>query len=317
MKRTFTFLLLIVSLCIMATAQTQLENASFEEWEDILISETDTIREPIDWSSLKTSDNPQLSALAPVVCTRSSEAHTGAYSLELTNVKSFVIANGVATNGLMHPNISVADSYMFTDTIDDQWNTPLTARPDSIVGWFNYAPQGEDTMQIKVCLHQGFGKQPDEDFMDNWIAEAEYRSALDTEGGWVRFSTPFNYFSDSDPEYVLIVLNSGAGWQPVEGSRLLFDDLEMIYNSPQSIADQVKQPDGFVFAVDKQHLKIQGMDHNLFQTMNIHDISGKLVWSGSVTSDQVDIASAHLRSGLYLLSMTGKSAIFTQKIMLR
>ena len=106
MKRIQTLLLFVVFLSAMASAQTQLENPGFELWEDILVSDPDTIREPIDWSSLKTSDDPTLSSLAPVVLTRSQDAHTGDYSLELTNVKSFIVANGLATNGRVHPNIN-------------------------------------------------------------------------------------------------------------------------------------------------------------------------------------------------------------------
>ena len=316
MKRIQALVLTVVLLSAAASAQDQLENAGFEQWEDILVSETDTIREPIDWSSLKTSDNPSLNPLAPVVCKRSSEAHSGEYSLELTNVQSFVIANGVATNGRVHPDLNIAASYTYTDTLDDQWNTPITTRPDSIAGWFRYMPQGEDTLQVKVNLHQGFGKQPDAEYTENWIAVAEYRSPLNTENEWVRFSAPFTYFSEANPEYALVVLNSGNGYQPVAGSIALFDDLEMIYNSPQSTVDRQKQPDGFIFATDNGHLMIQGMDHGQFHTIKILDISGRQVWTGTVTADQVDISSAHLEQGIYLLSLSGKSAIYSQKIML-
>ena len=182
MKRIYTLVMFVVLISAVASAQTQLENAGFELWEDILVSDPDTIREPVDWSSLKTSDNPALSTLAPVVCFRSNDAHSGNYSLKLENIQSFIVANGVATNGRMHPNITTTDSYSFTDTEDSKWNTPLTGRPDSIVGWLNYAPKTGDIMQVKVVLHQGFGKQPDPDSADNWIATAEYRSNLHTGG---------------------------------------------------------------------------------------------------------------------------------------
>jgi len=319
MKRMQSLVLLVVLLSVIASAQDQLENAGFEQWEDILASETDTIREPLDWSSLKTSDNPSLNPLAPVVCKRSSDAHSGEYSLELTNVQSFgnIVANGVATNGRMHPDLNITASYTYTDTLDNQWNTPLTARPDSIVGWFKFAPQGEDTLQVKVNLHQGFGKQPDAEYMENWIAVAEYRSSINTENEWGRFSVPFTYFSDADPEYVLVVLNSGAGYQAVAGSVTLFDDLELVYNSPQSTLNRQKQPDGLIFALDKQHLMIKGMDHTLFHTIKILDISGKQVWTGNVTADQVDISSAHMEQGIYLITLSGESEIYSQKIMLR
>ena len=318
MKRIQALLLFIVLLPLMVTAQNQLENAGFEQWEDILVSDPDTIREPVDWSSLKTSDDATLSTLAPVVCTRSNDAHSGDYSVKLTNVDGFLIANGVATNGRVHPNILNTDSsYMFTDPEDAHWNTPFTERPDSIAGWLKYMTLEDDTMQVKVILHEGYAQSPDPDYAQNWVGEAQFKSPLNTEGEWVRFSTPFTYYMGRKPEYVLVILNSGNGYSPAAGSELLIDDLEMIYNPDNSTADRQKQLEGSIFAVSNQHLIIQGMDHTLFQTIKILDMSGKLIWAGQVTADQVDISSAHLENGLYLVNLSGKSAVFTQKILLR
>ncbi len=317
MKRILTLLLFVVILSAVTSAQTQLENAGFEQWEDILASATDTIREPLDWSSLKTSDNAALSTLAPVVCTRSGDGHTGDFSIELTNVKSFIVANGVATNGRMHPEINTALAYMFTDTVDSQWNTPFTGRPDSIAGWMKYTPQGDDIMQVKVTLHQGYGRQPDPDSAANWIATADFRSSSHSEGEWVRFSTPFIYSSEAIPDNVLVILNSGNGYQPVAGTVLLLDDLEMIYNPPQSNLSRQKQTEGYLFAVDNRQLILKGMDHSLFQNIDIFDISGKRLWAGKLTADQVNIEPANLGKGLYLVKLSGKDLIFTQKILLR
>lgn len=317
MKKIQTTLLTILLLTGMATAQMQLENSGFEQWDDIFISDEDTIREPVEWSSLKTSDDQQLSVFAPVVCKRSSDAHSGDYSVELTNYEVFsIVANGVVTNGRLHPDFNPEIAYIYTDTMDGQWNAPLIARPDSIAGWFKYTPQEDDTLQVIVALHRGFGKQPDADKTNTWIGEAEYKSPLNTEDEWVRFSAPFSYYSDSIPEYVLVVLNSGSGYTPVAGSIALFDDLKMIYNYPLNTQDRLKHPEVFIYAVDYQHLVLQGLEHASFQTIRIHDITGKMVWEGTIAADQVDIASANLRKGIYVVTLTGKSQVFSQKIML-
>ena len=316
MKKFQATSLIVLLLTGMATAQSQLENSGFEQWEDILAAEGDTIREPVNWSSLKSSDDPMLIAWAPDVCKRSSDAHSGNYSIELTNINAIIVANGIATNGRIHPHLTTSLAYIFTDTVDNQWNTPLTARPDSMVGWFKYTPQGDDTLQVKVVLHQGFGKQPDAEYTDNWIGVAEYTSPLNTGSEWIRFSAPFTYFSDNNPQYVLVVLNSGNEYTPVAGSIALFDDLEMIYNSPQTSLDNMKQPEGSIFAVDNRYIVIRDMEYASFQTIKIHDLTGKLVWTGSVTTSQVDISSANLKKGIYLVNLVGKSQVFSQKIML-
>lgn len=316
MKRAFTLIVFFTALCAVAISQTQLENPGFEEWEDILTSETDTIREPIDWSSLKTSDVPSLITLAPDVLKRSSDAHSGAYAVQLTNVESFIVANGVATNGRMHPDVVTANAYIYTDPEDGQWNTPFTGRPDSIAGWIKYSPQEGDNIQIQAILHKGYGKRPDPDQAENWIGEAVFETPQDTEGEWIRFSTHFTYSHESTPEFILMVLNSGNGFSPVAGSVLLLDDLEMIYNSPQSALNRLKQTEGYIYALGKQQLILKGMDHTLFQSIEVFDVSGKLLWSARLTSDQVDITPAHFNNGLFVVKLSGKQNIYTQKVLL-
>ncbi len=316
MKKLWTTSLIVLLLAGFATAQSQLENPGFEDWEDILAGSGDTIREPVDWSSLKTSDNPALSALAPVVTARSSDAHSGMYSIKLTNVLSFIVANGVATNGQVHPDLVASSAFIFTDTLDGQWNTPFTVRPDSIAGWIKYAPQSDDTLQVKVALHQGFGKQPDANYADKWIGAAEYKSPLNTGDEWVRFSAPFVYFSDENPEYILVVLNSGNEYNPIAGSVALIDDLEMIYNPAQSTPSRLNNQTGFIFAVNNQYLVIRGIAYASFQTIMIHDLTGKLIWTGTVTANRVDVSSAYLREGIYMVTLAGKSNVLTQKIMI-
>ena len=73
------------------------------------------------------------------------------------------MVNGVATNGRLHPDMNPELAYIFTDTLDNMWNTPFSTRPDSIAGWFKYAPQGNDTLQVKgaergaIHSHAGTG----------------------------------------------------------------------------------------------------------------------------------------------------------------
>lgn len=319
MKTISTLILLIALSCLVASAQDQLQNVSFEDWEDILTSETDTIREPLNWSSLKTSDNPTLSTMAPLVCTRTTDAHSGQFAIELKNIETFasIVANGVATNGRMHPNINTDLAYIYTDTEDSQWNTPFTARPDSISGWIKYTPQGDDTLQIKVVLHKGPGKIPDPDYAENWVGSAEYKSHVNSSEQWIRFSAPFTYIKEINPEYVLVNLNSGNGFNPVADSRLLVDDLEMIYNTPQSIENSLKKTDGFLFAVGNRQLFMKDMNYTQFQTISIYDITGKLLWSDNISSEQVNIEAAQLKNGLYLVTLSGINTLFAQKVMLR
>jgi len=316
MKKPWVIAVMAVMLSGITAAQNQLENPGFEDWEDVLIGDPDTIREPAEWSSLKTSDNEQLSDFAPVVCERSADSHSGKYSIKLTNVASLIVANGAATNGRVHPDLNTDLAYMFTDTLDSRWNTPFTSRPDSMTGWFKYTPQGEDSLQVKIILHWGYSKQPDENYATSWVGMAELFSSVNNGEVWNRFSVPFTYLNEGLPEYALVVLNSGDREDPKAGSTALFDDFEMIYNSPQTSIDKPVVPSGFIFAVDSRYLVIKGMRHEEYTNAVVRDLTGKLVWNGSVSSDRIDISSAGLKGGIYLVTLSGRSYVFSQKIVL-
>jgi len=306
----------MVIYCGTIIAQDQLENPGFEEWENIGVSATDTIREPVEWSSLKTSDAPELSTFAPVVCKRSSEAHSGDYSMKLTNVSSLLVANGIATNGRIHPDLNTALAYTFTDTDNEEWHTSFTSRPDSIVGWYMYAPQGGDSLQVKVNLHRGYGKQPDDNWEENWIGVAEFKAGDYTGGEWVRFSVPVTYLSDADPEFVLVVMSSGNAYAAVANSVAHFDDLEMIYNSTYAGVKYEKAA-GYIALNGPRTLWIRDMDIADFDHIRVFNVTGKQVWESRIDSERINISQASLPQGIYIVTLNGSKKIFTQKVLLR
>jgi hypothetical protein len=312
MKKYLILWLAATCFFVIARAQDQLENAGFETWDDIGIGATDTIREPVDWSSLKTSDNESLSTLAPVVCWRSGVAHTGSYSVRLENIATLIIANGTVTNGRIHADINTSKAYMYTDPGDGRWNTPFASRPDSIAGWFKYTPQGSDSMEVKVILHKGNGKEPDTEYLGDRVAVAHFRTGVNTGSQWMRFSAPFKYTSDQVPQYVLVILNSGNGFFPVAGSIAFFDDLTMIYNSA-SVAKEVITAE-FLYLQGNHHILIQGGKPDRYTSARILDITGRPVWNGPVASDRIDISGADLKNGIYIVSLAGKNLVLTQKI---
>jgi hypothetical protein len=313
MKRILLPVFSVLISFTLSFSQSQLENPGFEEWEEVLTG----IFEPGEWSSLKTSDNSSLSSMAPVVCEKSTDAHSGSFSVKLTNVSSLVVANGTVTNGRVHPNLITSLAYMYTDTLNSQWNTPFTYRPDSITGWFKYAPKTGDSLEVKAILHRGFGKQPDDNYLNNWIAVAHFKSNLKTGNQWVRFSAPFIYYSENTPQYILVILNSGNGYNPVAGSIAYFDDIEMIYNNPLTMKKQSVSSYDYIYSLGNQYIVIQSQQPDQYKILKINDITGRVVWSCKVTSDHIDISQSNLKKGIYLVSLSGNNLILTQKILIR
>jgi hypothetical protein len=228
MMKKILSVLFSIAISISAYSQQQPENAGFENWETISGL---TTQEPVDWSSIKTSDNSGINPLAPYVWDKSTDSHSGIYSVKLENKNTFVgiVAAGLMTNGRVHAEIT-GNGWVFTDINNSQWNTPLTQKPDSIVVWAKFTSVSGDVAQARALLHTGSAKTPDA-AQTNWIATAQIDIPTSV-STWTRFSAPFTYLNSNTPQYILIVLNS-AGFTAHVGSVAYFDDVELIYNEPE------------------------------------------------------------------------------------
>lgn len=268
MKRHLLYFLVLGALS-NSVAQQQFENGGFENWED-----AGTVQdEPVDWSSIKTSDVSSLNGFAPQVWDRSTDAHSGSYSLYLENKSSFgIVANGIVSNGRIHADTDPENGYVFTDGSDGRWNTAFTSRPDSLVGWYKYTPSGGDHGKVDVILHTSSSFDfPGDENGSKQVGRARFDMPNATISSWTRFSVPFRYISSSAPEYILAVLTSGDSTQAVNGSKAWFDDVELIYN-PVSVEE------------------IEAADLNVSSLEN-----GLKLWHQSGWNDQVNIALCDLQ----------------------
>jgi hypothetical protein len=308
MKHIFTILLSITFLTI--SAQQQIENPGFENWEDV----GTVADEPTDWSSIKTSDVGTLNALAPQVWSQSTDAHTGNFSVRLENIQSIgPVANGIITSGRIHADLDPENGYVFTDVADAQWNSPFTDLPDSLVGWYKYTPSGSDAGKAQVILHTGAAQNPDPGFT-NWVGEARFDFS-GTTSAWTRFSVPFLYYNANTPAYLLAVLVAGDSTSSVAGSVALFDDLELIYNS--SSVNEADNEIANTF-VSSNFLNIKFFDAiNDVSVAQIIDLSGRVVWNENIQGVKVYKKRLPVNSGMYLFTLSTSKGTISKKILIR
>lgn len=311
MKKTTTLIFLIIT-GLFLSAQQQMQNPGFEFWEEIGYGPD--ILEPVNWSAIKSSDNTELNPFAPVVCERSDDAHSGNYSAKLTNKATLgVVATGTMTNGRLHADLNPDLGYAFTDPDDEKWNTPFTGKPDSIVGWYKADPTSIDFGTIKFLLHKGYASIPGDE--DNYIAVAQLDLPSQQINEWTRFSAPFVYTSNEQPEYILSIVTSGNGVNAIDGSIAYFDDFELIYN-PQSVNELNIKP-----------LKAYQNNNNLVilfpantenqMELRITNIKGQTLHNSVIdrqSSHEINIQN--FETGLYIVSATGKEDIYMNKVII-
>lgn len=312
MKKIFTLTISITLLFSNLFAQQQLENPGFEEWENVGLS----VEEPVNWSSIKTSDDLVINGFAPIVWGQSTDAHSGNYSLFLFNVYNALInsvASGTITNGQVHPDLETEYAYVFTNIDDDRWNSDFSGRPDSVVGWFKCNPTGDDFGTVKFSLHTGYAQIPGED--NNNIALAYYELPSEEITQWTRFSTPFIYSSTSNPEYYLSVITSGNGLDAVDGSTAIFDDLEFIYNE-SSINELSENLLEIYISNEILNFKIKENGHQLFE-LRLTDINGRIILKKEITAGKnMAININNLQSGIYIATAVNSKNSITKKVLI-
>ena len=301
----YIILLSLLGFVFLAAAQEQIENPGFETWDGAGAS-----LEPVDWSSLKTSDNTFLAQSAPQVLFQDAGRING-FSVKLENKSALgIVANGIITNGRVHADLDPNNGYVFTNA-DPKWNTPFSSRPDSIVGWYKYQPASSggsfDKGKVEVLLHKTTnGQNPVGSTAGNMIAKARH-DIIAPAANWVRFSAPFNYTSTDNPDYILLVLTSGDSTNALAGSIAWFDDLELIYNTSSMDNNQINP---LQIAQQNDNISIKNMQEGSHFT--IINASGQNVYEGTAKSGETRVAM--YETGIYFVRIASSKGIITRKI---
>ncbi len=313
MKKKLLVILSLISFIPFLMAQ-QIENPGFEDWEEVGLG-TEII-EPIDWSTIKTSDDPTISSLAPITWERSTDAHSGQYSVRLHNTSTLGIpVSGTMSNGQYHPNLNTELAYVFTNTADPRWNTPYTSRPDSIAFWVKWFPDDDDTLQFQALLHVDEATLPPK--LENLPNQVAYTRADigDTLENWTRVALAFNYYDNRTPEYLLIIITSGNGTTPNIGSYAFYDDIEII--SGQAIQDNPLEQVSVYFEKNTIHIRNLSEDLRKQSTLEIIDLIGKPLWHCNIHSNQISVDPTLNLDGIFILKISSDNYVISRKIYIK
>ena len=221
------------------------------------------------------------------------------------------------SNGRYHTEVSSTTSYVFTDTANPLWNTPFTGKPDSLVGWFMCKPLSGDHGNVLAILHTGYAQTPlvNHD-SSTWVAKASFDLPNTDVNKWVRFSTPFHYYSDKSPQYILIVLTSGNGAKALAGSVAYFDDLDVVYNNSTDIR---QHPKGLlkVFSFDnKLQMRLEKAPAGIYN-IRVMNILGRVQYKMTLQSGENKTIDVSLPAGVYLVQAQHGNNVLVKKVFVR
>lgn len=309
-------ILILVSVLFMTTlftyGQQQPQNPDFEEWEDVGIH-PDTL-EPVNWSSLKTSDGgAAINKVIPVVWYQSMDAHSGMYSIKLESKEILtLVAPGTLTNGRVHAAIPPTDAYVYTSDSLPDWNTPFTDLPDSLSIWAKYMPQGSDVAHVIAVLHTTNEAKIFDTTMTNWVAVANVDITGDVDE-WTEFEVPFTYLNSETPEYLLFGIFIGDAENATAGSILYLDDFEFIYHET-GIPSSAKNSVNIYFSNDALIANFQNTEIGEDCNIEIVDLSGRVLLSKQINPNEINTINADIPAGMYICNIRNKSYNYSQKI---
>jgi hypothetical protein len=304
------FALLCMIIFNSAMAQQQVENPGFELWEEIGFG-PDTL-EPVNWSSLKSSDGGAvINEAIPVVWEQSTDAHSGMYSIKLINMEILtLVAPGTLTNGRVHAAVPPTDAYVYTIKEDPQWNTPFTDTPDSLRLWAKFIPQNGDIAHVIAVLHKDTAKIADPD-MFNWIAVANIDFPTEV-NEWSEFSAPFVYLTNETPEYVLFAIYAGDAQAAQIGSIMYLDDIEMVYHET-GFPNLTHQKPELYFSGDE--LVIRFLNSNLpGLKLELYDLAGRKLVSEELGNASMNRIQTDIPAGVYQCRLMGSDYEYSQKL---
>lgn len=286
MKKTLLSVFSLTCLAVVTNAQVmQPANASFEEWETLNGSISNTYDEPVDWNS----GNECSELLNQSAVTQSSDAYHGNSSVKLETLPAFgeIKINGVITTASMICSASSGGQ---------EGGAAYTASmPDSIVGYFKCAPMANDSAYAQIM----FLANNDQDTISYTRI-----NFTDSVSEWTRFSAAITPAAQGQtPEKLSLLFSSswgdGSKGEAVIGSKLYIDAVEFIAN-PQSVNEYYNNSDWNVYpnpATDRIHIQSAT---NEAATIEILDVTGKQVTRQNIVGGAASIQLNHLVQGMYL-----------------
>jgi hypothetical protein len=219
-----------------------------------------------------------------------SPVQSGTYAAKLESIDIFGLSTAPGLIGIV--------------TIDplDQSLTPgqaFTARPDSITGFYQYAPISGDNFLVLGLLTKWNGTSRDT------IGTVQFVSGT-TLSSYTRFSAPFQYASTTAPDSLTLIISSSAVLNNATvGSIAYVDNINFVSGSTGINDFSINNSVSIYPNPSTEVISIVGLPYNY--ELSLTDLTGKIVAKVFTQNaiHQIDISD--LQNGIYMLTGKGLS----------
>ena len=235
MKKTFTTLLL-AGFAFTASAQYQIQNGNFEEWENV----GSATEEPAHWNSFKTASG-SLTSFGKKQVEKLSENAPGSNGSACVRVFAAstlgVVAQGNLTTGQINMGSTNATdasgNYNYTNTSNANFNQKFNGLPDAMQLYVWASCQFGAAASCNLHTEGYFQDPSDNTNTARLVAKADNSSISNTDT-WQLVTIPFTYSitDGTRPAYALVTLTtSGQAGKGNKNDFMKADDVRFLYYS--------------------------------------------------------------------------------------
>ncbi len=280
------FLAAAAVLCFnFSNAQNAIPNPGFESW-----TSQGSYDDCAGWGTI---DQPVSSACfckgTAVKTTTAGEFHGGSMAMKLKTISVFAqTAPGIAATGIINQS---------TQNVDG--GVAYNLRPDSIVGWYRYAPAGSDTGSVEITLSKWNGTSRD------IVGHAKFQKRT-SQGTYARFTQPLVYSLGIVPDTMVIILLSSSSYAPVVNSVMFVDDLDLIFNNTTLIANNGNANSSVSVYPNPGNGNITVTAEKELGAINVYNSLGQVVYFQNTNTAKHQIDLSNQPAGIYILHAQGK-----------
>jgi len=265
-------------------AQNAIPNPGFESW-----TSAGSYDDCAGWGTI---DQPVSSACfckgTAVKTAVAGEFHSGLLAMKLKTISVFgQTAPGIAATGTINQSTQAVDG-----------GVAYNLRPDSIVGWYRYAPSGTDTGSVDITLSKWSGTAR------TVVGHARFTKSTSVTS-YARFATALTYSLSSAPDTMVIILLSSSSSTPVVNSTMFVDDLGLIFNTT-SIANNNHINSSLSVYPNPSNGNMTIKSATDLGLVTVYNSLGEIILKENVTATQHPIDLSKQAAGIYILHTQGK-----------